>query len=96
MSIDESVVDAPGSVETSDKHWMKGRLVAIRPDVPGKRFDPEDSNVLRTEEERAIAQVALQTVYEEARALGDQPPAWADAARLLDDPDVTAHHEPET
>lgn len=52
-------------------------MVAIRPDVPGKRFDPGDANVLRTDDDRAVAQIALAAVYHEAKARRGQPPEWA-------------------
>jgi hypothetical protein len=62
------------------KHWSDGRIVVIRPDVPGKHFDPNDSWLLRTDEDRAAADRALSEHYDEVRARQAQglPPSWAE------------------
>lgn len=61
-----------------NQHWSEGRLVVIRPDVPGKRFDPEDSVILRTVQERLAAEVALDALYDEVQSRKGKPPEWYD------------------
>jgi hypothetical protein len=58
--------------------WARGRLVAIRPDGARKSFDPEATMLLRTDEERSEAAVALHSLYNEVKRRGDLRPDWLD------------------
>lgn len=52
--LDKSATDDPKpekSEEGDDPPWWDGRQVAIRPDVPGREFDPGDLVLIRTDEE---------------------------------------------
>lgn len=59
------------------ERWADGRHVAIRGDVPGKRFDPEDARVLKTPAEREAARLALEN-FQPPKVDADNPPAWAE------------------
>lgn len=66
----ESVVTpirAMFGIERHEPHWTDGRLVVIRPDVPGKRCNPEDSFVVRTPDERAALDIAVSSVVSRVR-----------------------------
>lgn len=57
--------------------WAIGRRVAIRPDVPGHRFHPEDAYILTTPRRKEIAAAVLGDLYTQY-GQGDQPqlPEW--------------------
>ncbi len=72
-----------------ERHWSEGRIVVLRPDVPGKRFNPNDSWVLRTDEDRALAEVALASVAAGVRDRlenGQQPMMVEALLQLSDEP----------
>lgn len=56
--------------------WTRGRLVVIRPDVPGKHCDPEHSQIIRSDEDRAAMHVAFHSLAEQARERHGKPPDW--------------------
>lgn len=53
--------------------WAEGRIVAIRPDVPG-RFNAEDTIFLRTDEERKVGRQAIRDIMDEMAR--DGKPSW--------------------
>lgn len=85
QSIFSSVTEA---VMGKQEEWWQGRQVVLRNDVPGKRFNPEDSHVLRTDEDRALASLALDAVSDQIRVRDGRPPEW------LIDPAVPEAPEP--
>ncbi len=68
--------------EKASPHWTEtigSVLLVRRPDVPGIRFNPEDSNVLKTDEDRVNAQVALNALHQQLDARAGQPAEWYEA-----------------
>lgn len=61
-----------------DEPWWDGRRVAIRPDVPGPEFDPEDLVLIRTDDERIAAQAKINRSIDEMKAKSDKDlwPQW--------------------
>jgi hypothetical protein len=55
-------------------HWGEGRIVVIQPDVLGNWFNPETSIVVRSEDERKLAQAAFKDVWAEMITSGK--PSW--------------------
>jgi hypothetical protein len=58
-----------------EPHWSEGRRVAIRPDVPGRRFSPEESIFLKTADERELGSKAIREVLKRMLSAGE--PGWA-------------------
>lgn len=56
------------------RHWTADRIVVIMPDVPGKRFNAEDTIFLRTPQEHEIGQATIRSVRE--NMLRDGKPSW--------------------
>lgn len=56
------------------RHWAEGRMIAIMPDVPGKRFNPEDSIFLRTPQEQETGRNAIRAILDQM--LHDGKPSW--------------------
>lgn len=53
--------------------WTEGRNVVIRPDVPGASYDPANSALLSTEEERRLTEEVLDRHYDEVQKRGQAP-----------------------
>jgi hypothetical protein len=58
--------------------WWDGRQVAIRPDVPGPAFDPDDLVLVRSDEERVEVQSRIERSVDEAKEKSSEDlwPSW--------------------
>lgn len=58
--------------------WWDGRRVAIRPDVPGPKLDPEALVLIRTDDERVAAQAKIDHSINETKkkSLKELWPKW--------------------
>ena len=59
-----------------DLSWTYGRAIIIRPDVPGKRFHPEDTHLITTPKRQAAAEWAIKETFAEIEAQGNDRPTW--------------------
>jgi hypothetical protein len=70
--------DTGGDGSDGDEPWWDGRRVAIRPDVPGRKLDPEALVLIKTDRERIDAQAKIEKSIDETKkkSLKDLWPRW--------------------
>jgi hypothetical protein len=80
-----------GGRNGGDEPWWDGRRIAIRPDVPGPKLDPEALILIRSDDECVAAQAKIDDSINgmKQKSLQDLWPEWLWKA----DDDLALHQE---